>query len=151
MLNFLSIFYYFLHYLQRSNKTEMEENSISSRPKHNVKSRKFSIAVCVHVIGFFKSSYPDPKEFSAHNKERTAYDRCINYFNDKTTTYNNESTSNNDERTPCDHKSTTYSNESTASMTKAVQIMSNVLCNNEGTAYYQKSRACIRKGTAYDE
>ena len=33
--------------------------------------------------GFFISSYPDPKEFSAHNKERTAYDRCINYFNDK--------------------------------------------------------------------
>ena len=31
------------------------------------------------------------------------------------------------------------------------QIMSNVLCNKEGTAYYQKSRACITKGTTYDE
>lgn len=129
----------------------MEENSISSRPKHNVKSHKFSIAVCVHgIVDFLKALTQTPRNFQLIIKN-ALYDRCINYFNDKTTTYNNESTSNNNERTAYDHKSTTYSNESTASMTKAVQIMSNVLCNNDGTAYYQRSRACITKSTAYDE
>ena len=48
----------------RSNETEMEENSISSRLKHNVKSRKFSIAVCVHgIVDFLKALTQTPRNF----------------------------------------------------------------------------------------